>query len=118
MNPELEKNLESLKHDVEFYKSSILEVSEEIRTEKISEYPIFIAHKIKIPFGELILDNTELGTNWSISVSSFEEFSEKNIIEKSKEGFFKANYKNPQDFICIFLIASGGGNFVFIPFKK
>lgn len=118
MNPDLEKNLQSLKEDVEIYKSSIREVSEEMLSEKITKYPIFIAHKIIIPFGELIIDHAELATNWSISVSTFEEFSEKNIIEKSKEGFFKANYKNPNDFICIFMIDSGNGNFVFIPFKK
>lgn len=118
MNPALEKNLNSLKSDIEFYKQSIREVSEDILNEKVSEYPIFIAHKEEIPIGELILKNNELATTWSISASTYEEFTEKNIIENDKTAFFKANYKKPSEFICIFLIYETSANFVFIPFEN
>ncbi|NUM32158.1 MAG: hypothetical protein HUU47_07520 [Bacteroidetes bacterium] len=118
MNQELKIELDSLQNDVDFYKTSIKEVSDEIIDEKISEFPIFIAHKSKIPFGEIILDHTELNTTWSISVSTLEEFMDKNIIENSKAGFFKANYKNPQEFICIFLITGISASFVFVPYKS
>lgn len=118
MKPELQNDLDSLKKDIEFYKTSIKEVSEEILNEKVSEHPIFIAHKTEIPLGELILDHAELYTTWSISASTLEEFVEKSIIENSKEGFFKANYKEPKKFICVFLISGASANFVFIPYNK
>jgi len=117
MNDILKADLQSLKGDLILFKPSILEVSNEIIGEELSQFPIFIAHQIKIPFGEIILEHTELAMSWSISASTIEEFMEHHLIEADKEELFKKNYKDPAKNICIFMISEGGASFVFVPYE-
>ncbi len=117
MNEILQADLQSLKGDLILFKPSIKEVSSDIIKEKLSAYPIFIAHQQKIPFGELILDHTELAMSWSISASTLEEFVENKLIEPDKESLFVTSYKEPSTHICIFIISEGGASFVFVPYE-
>lgn len=109
--------LVGLKKDLEFYKEAIKEVSQEIVKEGFSEFPIFIAHQHVVNVGEIILDREELGTGWTIQASTLEEFIEKNIITPDKKDKFIQNYKNPNDYICLFVIVPEGANFVFSPYE-
>lgn len=106
----------SLKKDIEFYKDTLQEVATEIRIEGISEYPIFIAHQHEVNLGEMILDRNELGTSWTIQASTYEEFAEKGIIQANKKDTFLQNYKNADDFICLFVVVPEGANFVYFPY--
>lgn len=110
--------LESLKVDVDFYKESIREVSSDMMTEGYTLYPIFVAHQHEVALGELFLERTELGTQWSIQASSLEEFVEKGIIEKDKKDFFLKNYKDPHSHICLFVVVPEGANFVYYPYES
>jgi len=117
MNDTLKADLQTLKGDLILFKPSILEVSKEIIKEGLSMYPIFIAHTISIPIGEIILDHSELAMSWSISASTLEEFIENKLIEADKESLFKSSYKDPEKNICIFIISEGGASFVFVPYE-
>lgn len=118
MNETLKEDLQSLKADLILYKASIKEVADEILAEGLSQYPIFIASRTAIPVGELILDHTELAMNWSINASTLEEFLEHKLVEFEKQSLFKSSYKDPKNFICIFLVSEGGASFVFVPYKS
>ncbi len=111
-----ESPLVSLKKDIEFYKETLREVAIEIMTEGLSEYPIFIAHQHEVALGEMILDRNELGTDWTILASTFEEFAEKGIIQAAKKEAFLQHYKSADDFICLFVIVPEGANFVYFPY--
>lgn len=113
-----ESPLKSLKKDLDFYSDSIAEVAQDILEEQLSAYPIFVAHQHELALGELILDKNELGTDWSIHASTIEEFLEKNLIKEDKQAFFKAKYKDPKSFMCLFVVVPEGANFVFYPYKK
>jgi hypothetical protein len=117
MNDILKADLQSLKGDLILFKPSIKEVSRDIIKEGLSEYPIFIAHQVKIPIGEIILDHAELAMSWSISASTIEEFMEHKLIEAGKDELFKTSYKDPEKNICIFIISEGGASFVFVPYE-
>ena len=110
--------LKSLEVDLKFYSESMHEVAMEIIREGISEYPIFVAHQHELRLGELILDRQELNTDWSIHASTVEEFLEKNLIQKEKLSLFKSQYKDPQRFMCIFVVVPEGANFVFYPYSS
>jgi hypothetical protein len=110
--------LKSLESDLKFYNESIKEVATEIMLEGISEYPIFVAHQHEVKLGEPILDRIELNTEWSIHASTIEEFSEKGIIQENKKDRFIAQYKDPQHFMCLFVIVPEGANFVFYPYQE
>lgn len=109
--------LVSLRKDLDFYSDSIREVAIEIIAEGLSAYPIFIAHQHAVSFGELILDRTELGTNWSIHASTLEEFVEKNVIRLDRKERFIKHFKKPEDFMCLFVVVPEGANFVFYPYQ-
>ncbi|WP_410220051.1 hypothetical protein [Pedobacter sp.] len=113
-----ESPLVSLEKDLAFYAESIKEVAMDILTEGISTAPIFIAHQHEVKLGEVILNREELNTNWTIQASTLEEFIEKGIIKPEKKEHFLKNYKNPQDYMCVFVIVPEGANYVFYPYPK
>jgi|SRR5690606_1110312 len=112
-----ESPLKSLETDLKFYSDSIKEVAVEIMVEGISAYPIFAAHQHELKLGELILDRHELNTEWTIHASTLEEFVEKGIIKPDKKDRFVKHYKDPDKFMCLFVIVPEGANFVFYPFQ-
>ncbi len=108
--------LKSLETDLVLFSDSIKEVAEDIIAE-LSKYPIFIAHQHEAHIGEQIIDKDELSTDWNIHASTLEEFVEKGIINAEKKEFFLQHYKNPDKFICVFVMVPEGANFVFYPYK-
>jgi len=108
--------LDSLENDLQFYKESIREVSSDIMKEGISSFPVFIAHELEVSLGEKILDKDELGRSWSINSTILEELTERGVIASDKVEEFKKVYKDPKEFMCVFLISEKGGNFIFFPY--
>lgn len=113
-----ESPLLSLERDLKIYSESIHEVAIEIMLEGLSSYPIFIAYQHIVKLGELILDRDDLNMDWSINASTLEEFVEKGVIKKELKERFTKSYKNPHDFICLFVVVPEGANFVYYPYKK
>ncbi len=116
-SPKKESPLKSLEADLKFYNESIKEVGTEIIVEGISAYPIFVAHQHEVNLGELILDKNDLHTDWSIHASTLEEFVEKGIIHPEKKERFVKHFKDPHEFMCLFVIVPEGANFVFYPYQ-
>jgi len=113
----LKAYLDSLRLDLNLFKDSIREVSEEVIKEGYSQYPIFIAHQAEVKLGEVILDKEEIGSNFTFQGSTLEELVEKKIVLPKNLPKFKAAYKDPDKFCCIFLITEHGAQFVFVPFE-
>jgi hypothetical protein len=113
-----ESPLLSLERDLKIYNESIHEVAIEIMVEGLSSYPIFIAYQHIVKLGELILDRDDLNMEWSINASTIEEFVEKGVIKKELQERFTKSYKNPHDFMCLFVVVPEGANFVYYPYKK
>lgn len=111
-----ESPLVSLQRDLKIFKESIREVAVEIMVEGLSKYPIFVAHQHELKLGEVILDRNELNTEWSIHASTMEEFIEIGLIKKSRKENFMSSYKNPNEFMCVFVVVPEGANFVFVPY--
>lgn len=109
--------LKSLQVDLDFYSESIREVAMEIIEEGYSDYPIFVAHQHEVSLGELILDQKELDTKWTINASTLEEFVEKGIVQEDRKSTFIKNYKPTKDYMCLFVVVAAGANFVFYPYK-
>jgi hypothetical protein len=110
--------LVSLEKDLAFYADSIKEIAIEIIAEGISEQPVFIAHQHEVSIGEVILNRAELNTNWTIQASTLAEFVEKGIIHPDKKAHFLKTYKNPQNYMCVFVIVPAGANFIYYPYPK
>jgi len=59
-----------------------------------------------------------MNTEWTIQASTLEEFMERGVIKKELEERFIDTYKNPDKFMCVFVIVPDGANFVFFPYAK
>jgi len=113
-----ESPLISLERDLKFFYESIREVAVEIMVEGLSNYPIFIAHQHELKLGELILDRNDLNTDWSIHASTLEEFVDKGVIKSVLKDRFIKTYKDPYEYMCLFVVVPEGANFVFYPYPK
>lgn len=109
--------LQSLKVDLDFYSESIKEISTEMISEGYTLFPIFVAHQHEVSLGEVILDKSELNTNWSINASSLEEFVDRGVIKEERKTSFEKSFKSANAYMCLFVVVPEGANFVFYPYK-
>lgn len=116
-DPTTNSPLKSLKIDLDFYSDSIKEVAVDMMTEGYTLYPIFIAHQHEVSIGELLLNKDELNTQWTINVSSLEEFVDRGLIKEDRKDYFIKRFKNAHEYMCLFVIVPEGANFVFYPYK-
>ena len=118
-DPELNgKFLGTISQDFVKIADNIKEASYQIRKRGFSDFPIFIISKVEIPLGQLLYNKDEVGTEWNYYVTYLDEFLQRKIIEKDKEAAFKNNYKNPDEFCCIFVIDGEFTKFIFIPYPE
>lgn len=117
MSMEKPDYLESLEKDLKLYKESIREASETIIQDGVSDYPVFIMHKVPVPLGELILNADELDAEWSVSATTAEDLIKTGIIQIEKAKQFIASYKPAAEQMCLFVLPGDGrANFIFIPY--
>lgn len=110
--------LATLRVDMDMFRESIREVSEDVRKEGYSKFPIFVAHQASVKLGEVILDREELQSNFTIQASTLEEFVERKVILPENLSKFKSAYKDPDQYCCIFLVTEHGAQFVFVPYDN
>lgn len=115
-----EEILASLQHDLNVCKNYIRQVSQGMIKGSVSKYPIFIAVRAleDIDLGLPIINREELELNWNINASHLEDFVNNDIINRDKAESFVKNYKDPQEFMCIFVAEEGMMSFIFMPYEK
>ena len=115
-----EEILSSIHHDLNVCKNYIRQVSLGMVKGNVSKYPIFVMMRsqMDIDLGLPIINRDEIDLTWSINASHLEDFVNTNIIQKEKVEDFIKNYKNPQDFICVFVAEEGMMSFIFMPYEK
>ncbi|PRD46376.1 hypothetical protein [Sphingobacterium haloxyli] len=116
-DPTANSPLKSLKVDLDFYSDSIKEVAREMIAEGYTLYPIFIAHQHEVSIGELLLNKDELNTQWTINVSSLEEFVDRGLVKEDRKDYFMKHFKSSDEYMCLFVIIPEGANFVFYPYN-
>jgi hypothetical protein len=117
-DPTPEYLLSTLQSDLRYYNDYIQGLAHEIIDTAVSKYPIFVAHQTAgVGIGKQILSHPSLNTQWSINASVLEEFIKKNIITREKLADFRATYKDPDDYMCVFVMMPDGANsFVFLKY--
>jgi hypothetical protein len=115
-----EEILASLHQDLNACRSYIRQVSLGMLKGSVSKYPIFIAIRSleDIDLGLPIINRDELELTWSFNASHLEDFVNSNIINQDKLPNFIKNYKDPNEFMCIFIAEEGMMSFIFMPYEK
>ncbi len=104
-----------LEEEMSRYTKTLSEAAQIIMDQDVSNYPIFVAHHQEINIGIPLIEKEKVGGNWNFHASSLEEFVVKKIIHNDKVESFKSNFKDPNDFVCVFVLSELGAKFVYIP---
>jgi hypothetical protein len=98
---------------------NLREASYQIRSRGFSEWPIFALSKSILPIGSLFLAQMEMADNqYNYYASMYEEFAQRQLIAADAEEVFKANYKEPNEYCCLFVMDQSFSGFVFLPFPE
>ncbi|MEY4107892.1 MAG: hypothetical protein RL181_2234 [Bacteroidota bacterium] len=91
------------------------QASDTIIDENVSNYPIFVVSQLDIELGIPIVQRQEEGNPWSVYASTLEEMSAKKIVQAERVSDFRSIFKDPRDYLCLFVLSDLGAKFIFLP---
>lgn len=104
-----------LEKELSAYITILGKAADAVIQQDVSDYPIFIAHQQVMDMGIPIIEKEKVKGNWSVHVSSLEEFVTKQVIQPDKIDEFKNVYKDPEGSLCFFVLSELGASFIFFP---
>ena len=117
-DPELSgKYLGTISQDFVKVSDIIKDASYQIRKSGF-EFPIFPISKTEIPIGQLLIPKEPLHLEWNYNASFLNEFVQRELVAADKEEEFKNNYRDPDEFCCLFVVDNEFTSFVYIPFPE
>lgn len=96
------------------YKLIMGSAADTILHQEVSLYPIFVIAKDDIELG-IPLATSKDEDAVRIHASTLEELAAKRVVEMGKVDHFREIYKDPADFLCLFVINAEQASFIFIP---
>ncbi|WP_337042394.1 hypothetical protein [Emticicia sp. 17c] len=118
-SPELDnKIMGRISEDFVTVADHLKEASYQIRKRGFSEYPIFVLTKIPTEVGQLLFGRSDFKTKFDYKASFLDEFVQRKLIGEESIELFKENYKNPEEYCCLFVIEDNFAGFVFVPFPE
>ena len=109
-----EAKLQQIQEEITPFRAVMGSLADQILVQDVSRYPIFVVHPATIEVGLPVIEKGET-SRWSVNVSTLEEFATKQIIQPEKVAEFRKVYKDPESFLCLFLLSDLGAQFVFMP---
>ena len=115
-----EEIYKSLHDDLETCRDYIKQVSAGMVRGDVTKYPIFVATRGEqdIDLGLPIVNRNDFEISWNLSASHLEEFVSKGVVVREKATEFIKVYKDPAEFMCVFVVEEASGSFVFMPYQK
>lgn len=104
-----------LEEELKPFAEAMGKAADAILDQDVSNYPIFVVHQYEVDIGIPLLVKGPEGPGWSVNASTLEELATKKIIEMSRVDNFRKVYKNPEAYLCLFVLSELGANFIFIP---
>ena len=117
IKPALEGKFKQLKNEISNYVPLMNQATETVVNQDVSEYPIFVFHQQEVALGINVVDREKVAGNWSVNVSTLEEFVSKHLILEENVDTFRKQYKDAENQFCLFVLSEIGADFIFIPRK-
>ncbi len=110
----------SLHGDLEICRDYIKQIAKGIIKGGVSKYPIFVAMRgeMDVDIGLPIVNRSDFDISWNFNASHLEDFVNKGIVKKDKVEHFVETYKNPDDYMCVFVAEDQAMSFVFMPYHR
>jgi len=98
---------------------SLKETAYQIKKRGFSDFPILVSSQRTIDIGQKLIGVNEINENkWNYHASLLEEFLQRNLIAEENKELFIQNYKDIEEFACLFVVDGQFTNFVFIPYPE
>ena len=110
MNP-----YQHLQTELQAWLPTLGKAADTILDQEVSKYPLFVVYKGDVAIGLPLVEREN--EEWSINASTLEEFATKGLIQADKLENFQEIYKDPLEFICLFVVDKQGATFIFFPRK-
>ncbi|WP_266364948.1 hypothetical protein [Tellurirhabdus rosea] len=94
------------------------EASYQIRKRGFSDHPVFVVARKPVEIGQLLIGQKELTNEWDYKATFIDEFVQRGLVGPESVDLFKENYKNPDEYCCLFVIEGDFAGFVYIPFPE
>jgi len=118
-DPELNgKYLGTITKDFVKVSDVLKEASYQLKARKISEFPIFPISKVDLPIGQSLISKDQKKTDWNYNFSFLDEFVQRGLVDAEKQDEFKAAFKNPEEFCCLFVVELDFMNFLYVPYPE
>ena len=112
---EHQQNLEEVEKRLRPFKKLLSQAADTVLEQEVSSYPIFVVAQQSLSMGLSLIKVGQMEGEWRVHVSTLEEFAAKKVVDMEKVNDFKSIYKNPTEYLCLFLIEDIGATFVFLP---
>lgn len=115
-----EEIYKSLHDDLEICREYIRQIALGMIRGSVSKYPIFVATRsaYDIDIGLPVVQKEDFDIGWNFSASHLEDFVNKGIVHKAKVPDFIKAYKDPAQFMCVFVGDELSPSFVFMPYER
>lgn len=109
------KVLIALESDMEDLRPSIIDLTRQVVSRKISRYPIYVAGHAPIAIGKPFVSASLAELHFDYNASVLEEFVSKGLVMRDRLDDFRAAFGNPEERACIFVAIPDATGFVFLP---
>ncbi|MBP6732062.1 MAG: hypothetical protein KA149_08385 [Chitinophagales bacterium] len=115
-----EELYKSLQDDLDICRDYIRQISLGMVKGNVTKYPIFVAIRGEndVDVGLPIVNRADFDISWNFNASHLEEFVTKGLVLREKAQDFIKVFKNPVDFMCVFVAEEETASFVFLPYNK
>ena len=107
--------IEQFGEDIHHYHQLMEEAFNGVIREDVSKYPVFIFHRQEVNVGLPIVDHHTHAGNWSVNISTLEEFYIKGLVTIEKVEEIKAKITGDRPQYCCLVLSGEKGSIVFIP---
>jgi hypothetical protein len=115
-----EEIYKSLHDDLEICRDYIRQISNGMIKGDVTKYPVFIAMRGEndVDLGLPIVNRADFDISWNFNASHLEELVSKGVVVREKVKDFTKAYKDPAEYMCVFVAEEGATSFVFMPYDR
>lgn len=118
-SPELNRKLMGIvSGDFVKVADSLKEASYQIRKRGFSDYPVFVVSNTDVPLGQPLFGKTNMGNELIYKATYVDEFVERQLIAPESLDLWQENYKNADEYCCLFVVLAEFTGFVYIPYPE
>lgn len=118
-SPELDKRLLGrISEDFILVAEHLKEAAYQIKKRGFSNNPIFVMSKDTVQIGTALFQKQDLFNQYNYNASLVEEFEQRELIGPESVDLFKENYKNIDEFCCLFVMEDDFAGFVYMPYPE